>query len=314
MRSFQSIVHPSKLLKYFETVQKQRDQDRIEELEASQCVILECRKSFDIRFSSILSTLIEQIESQSKCSIKGMLNWILDAPNANKSKGVATTFEFSLKIILLLILDELTLKTFKNFTNVVRQLVIHLQRENRKTSMSCTCLLKIVFARFVNLSSQANLDLNSFIATRSDKEKQFTEFAIIDYLHKQTVQSIATFEEEFDKQHEYKLYLSDERKVELMIEENAEQFVTQFQPYVATAKVTESTENENSIRIADLKETIKHILKKFQSQSAETNFSIVKRLLKDYARDIQRSLGYSISVDVFIADIYHLLNKFCAHL
>lgn len=96
----------------------------------------------------------------------------------------------------------------------------------------------------------------------------FIEMNIIDCLRQQTDQLIAKFEKEFDEQHEYKSDLSDARKVELLIEPNAEEFVTQFQQYYANA--------------SELKEIIKHILKRLSNQAAGKYFSLIKKLVNDH--------------------------------
>lgn len=287
--------------------------DKIKEHEANQCVIFESREAFDIRFSSILARLVEEMKKHDQFSIQGLFTWIWETPIVQRLSGVAKkSKEYSLESIAVLLFKELTFKSYTVFMNFVHRLVVRLETENRKTPMSYTCFLKIVFSHFVELSSQENSDLNNFLATRSDKEKRFIELDITDRLRQQTMQSIAKFENEFDEQYENKSDLSDERKVELLIEENAEQFIIRFQQYFVTAKAIGSDENENSDQIAEFKEIVKQILKQISSRAAAKYSSLVIKLVNDHGESIQWLLGRSIQIDVFITDIYHLLGKISA--
>ncbi|XP_031622411.1 uncharacterized protein LOC116340207 [Contarinia nasturtii] len=244
---------------------------------ATPSVAREYCEVFDIRLKSIVSKLTNQVNNRG---------------------------ESSLQLILLLLLNQMTFKTYNKFLNFVQELMVRIScslEKQMQTQVNFETYLKLAYAQFVERSEKEKfLDLNNYILSLDDDKMHFIDFQIREYLKEQTAESIENLEISFDAAHIYQADLSDNRKVFLMIEERVEEFGSKFKMCCATANVNE------------LHETIEEILKRLSYESAAIFFALAKKLLNDHAVTIQLSLGRFISVDIFITDIYCLLTKISA--
>lgn len=246
-------------------------------IEALPEVAREYREVFDNRFESIVKTLEEQV----------------------KNRGST-----SLRMVLIHLLEEMTLKTYNKFLNFVQELVVRGTRsleERVGTTIHFERFMKLVYGQLADRAAkEKSLDINHYIASLDDDKLQFIEFQIREYFKEQTADTLDNLESNYDAAHAYNADLSDNRKVFLLIEERVEEFSSKYKLCCATANVNE------------MHETIEDILKRLSFESATIFFALAKKLLRDHAMNIQLALGRFISVDIFITDIYCLLSNMCA--
>lgn len=217
-------------------------------------------------------------------------------------KQVRNGGESSLRAVLVHMLDEMMLKSFNKFVNFTQEFIVRVTsslEERIKTPMNFEFFVKLIYSQFMERIDKKET-LNHYILSLQDEKLQFIDFQIREYLNDQTAESLAKVENDYDAAHGSVEDLSENRKVFLLIEERVEEFSGKFKMCCDTANVN------------DLHETIEDILRRLSYESATIFFALAKKLLSDHAANIQLSLGRFISIDIFITDIYCLLNKISA--
>lgn len=235
-------------------------------------VAAEYTDTFDKRFNSIIETLAAQMGHHSS----------------------------RLRLVLIHLLEEFTLKTLDVFLGLVGD-VVEIGGTKYRTDIAFEHLLILVYNYlFEQFSKQENYrNLNNYIMSLSDEKNQNIS-DINGYLNGQSTESIEQLMKQCDIEHTYSTELCENRKMYLAIEARVDEISSDFQLCCTTASRNE------------LAETIKDIVKRLSTGSATVFFALAKRLLDDHAMNVQLSLGRFISIDIFMTDIYCLLQRISA--
>ncbi|XP_055318425.1 uncharacterized protein LOC129576777 [Sitodiplosis mosellana] len=200
------------------------------------------------------------------------------------------------------LLREMTFKACNKFLQFVEQFVIEIAQSivRIKTSVHFERFLKMMHIKLAHRSAIEHTDLNSYILSKKDDELQSIDAEIRETISVEKVESLEQIESIYDETYGFDCDLSENRKLELLIDEFACEYAADLEKCSPAANTNE------------LHETIVQIMKQLPYEMATKFFAIVKQLLTDHARHIQESLGRFISVDIFVVDIYCLLTKHCA--
>lgn len=205
----------------------------------------------------------------------------------------------ALKQIVIYCLRTLSLNAFDIFMHFVQELMIRIGKsieEKLQRPIDFECFVKMVFDQFKLHAKGRNLEdfVVSILTGSNDDQKRLIDYDIRQHLMDQDAKS---FDESTLDATDAAEDLSENRKVLLTMSERGQEFASRFRLCCSAAGEQ------------DLQETIEDILKIVSYESADTFFSIAAKLIDVHAQNIQRSLGRFIPVDIFIADIYCLLQK-----
>lgn len=187
---------------------------------------------------------------------------------------------------LINLLRDVTFKACARLIDLILQLIIEL-------AQSFEPVLKRLHINFKKRSAIENTDLDTFITSKSDDELRES---LIE--EKRNIKNLDQIDSIYDATYGSESDLNDDRKLELVIEEYASQYTDEFMECCPATNTNE------------LHEICVRILRKLSHEQAKTFFSLAKQLINHNAENIQRYLGRFISVDIFIVEIYCLLNDY----
>lgn len=187
-------------------------------------------------------------------------------------------------------LRDVTFNCVNRMLDFVLQLIIEM-------GQSFEQVLKRLHINFKRRSAIQNTDLNSYISSKSDDELRATFNE-----ERQKIENFEQIDRIDDEAYGAECDLDDERKLELVIEEYASKYTNEF---MECSPATNTNE---------LHEVIERILHKLSHEEANTFFTLAKQLIRENAENIQTYLGRFISVDIFIVEIYCLLNDYSCKL
>lgn len=211
----------------------------------------------------------------------------------------------SLNAILIPIINllrEMTLKACNKFLDFVERLLIEIAESIAciKTSVHFERFLKMMHIKMAHRSAIEHTDLNSYILSKNDDELRMIDAEIRETFTEGKMETLEQIEPIYDKAYGSDCDLSENRKLELLLDEYASEY---------SAEMVKCSPAANT---KELHETIVQILQQLPYEMATNFFAIAIQLLMDNAQRIQKSLGRFISVEIFIIDIYCLLTKISA--
>lgn len=203
-----------------------------------------------------------------------------------------------LKLVIITILEELSLKVFDSFLNFVEEFVVKngptIEKQLEK-SIYFEIFMKIIFAQLKYLSDiNGYHNVKEYMLALVNEKRQLADYEIRRYFENIKAEEI---EKASKPNNENKSDLSEETKIKLIIDDQVENFLNQFRPMCTAVSVN------------DLKETIKDALKNLSYGSAIIFFDIAEMLIQKYAYLIQHCLGRFIPIDIFISDIFCILRE-----
>lgn len=197
------------------------------------------------------------------------------------------------------LLREITFKACNKFLQFIEQLVIEIAESFKciKTSIYFERFFKMTHIEYAKRSAIESTNLNDFLLSKEDDAIQSINSEIRKNISQETLANIDTV---YDDEYGSEDGLSESRKLELLIDEYAQEHTVDL------------ANCSPAVNINELHDTIVMIFNQLPYEQAAIFFAITKHLLTSRATEIQKSLGRFISVDIFIVDIYCLLTKHSA--
>lgn len=203
-----------------------------------------------------------------------------------------------LKIAIISILEELSLKVFDIFLNFVEEFVVKngpTIEKKLNQSIYFEYFIQIIFKQLKILGEgNGYSNVKDYILSLSDEARQIADYEIRKYfvtIKSEDIQQLTAQNEN------RKSDLSEDDKVRIIIDDQIELFVKRLKRFC------------KAVSLNDLRETIKDVLKSLSYGSAVIFFDIAEALIQKYSTLIQHCLGRFIPLDIFISDIYCIVRE-----
>lgn len=209
--------------------------------------------------------------------------------------------EPELKLFVINLLKELSIKTFDIFIDMVEQMVnkygsIAESKSNNVIKFEHIAILILKQLKVISVDSNIT-DLKEYLNGLTERERQKIDQKIQDYFNHLTDNHVADAEDLLAAH----IDIGDDAKLSIMLDEQVDNLVAKFK----TLGVVYTLD--------DLHETIKDVLQSLSLSASHVFFGITKKFVQKNGAHIQSRLGRFIPLDIFMADIYSMLRKLSAN-